>query len=695
MRCKTLVACAAFTNAASVSPVQKVIQLLNDMTTKCKKEKSEEEVEFAKFSQFCKGEIPSKKNSIAKSNELIERLSAEIQKLESDINGLVDDLEELNTGVAKADSDIKDATKQREQDHASATEQINDYAESCDALDRAILMLSKQSHDHKQASAALLQFTSDSKVPSNVQRTLAAFVDMNSGADFLTQDAPEANAYEFQSGGILDLLKKLREDFTSKRSEAEKGEMNSKAASELMCQDLYDQIENMKSDISDKTEDKEMKKVQKAEDNKRLSETTVDRDEDVATLKDLETECFEKKQSFDEKQNLRAQEIMAISKAIEIMSSSDVSGSAEKHLPGMLQTSFAQLRSSGHGASPIDAHRVDTVRFLKREASRLRSSQLSMLADKFASDPFAKVKKLIDEMITRLIEEAGSESEQKGFCDKELGTNKKTRTKLQDSIDGLTAQIDETEATITELAGSLTTLAQEINELQTSMTESTTMRNMEKDKNVITIEDAKGAQEACKAAMGVLKDFYAKSAQATAFVQERGPFDMTSSPKMGTAEWDALGNPNAEPVDKGHTEEMQTFGDTYQGDSAGAGGVLAMMEVIMSDFSTLEAETAAAEAEASRSYADFMTQSKKSVAVKEKGTDMLSSDKTAAESQLVTDKKDLAATQDQLLAADRYYEKLKPSCVNTGISYGERTKARQEEIQSLKEALQILSGESI
>ena len=43
----------------------------------------------------------------------------------------------------------------------------------------------------------------------------------------------------------------------------------------------------------------------------------------------------------------------------------------------------------------------------------------------------------------------------------------------------------------------------------------------------------------------------------------------------------------------------------------------------------------------------------------------------------------------------RYYEKLKPSCVDAGLSYEERVKMREEEIQSLQEALRILSGEDI
>ena len=42
-----------------------------------------------------------------------------------------------------------------------------------------------------------------------------------------------------------------------------------------------------------------------------------------------------------------------------------------------------------------------------------------------------------------------------------------------------------------------------------------------------------------------------------------------------------------------------------------------------------------------------------------------------------------------------YYEKLKPSCVDSGVSYEDRVARRKEEIQSLQEALKILNGDDI
>merc|ERR1719258_623567 len=115
-----------------------------------------------------------------------------------------------------------------------------------------------------------------------------------------------------------------------------------------------------------------------------------------------------------------------------------------------------------------------------------------------------------------------------------------------------------------------------------------------------------------------------------------------------------------------------------------------MLEVILSDFANLEADTKAAEASAQTAYEGFFVESKKTKAMKSKKIEMDNADKAAAELKLQEDTKDLKGTQDELLAADRYYEKLVPQCIDQGQTWEERVAARESEIASLKEALKIL-----
>merc|ERR1712179_845789 len=132
-----------------------------------------------------------------------------------------------------------------------------------------------------------------------------------------------------------------------------------------------------------------------------------------------------------------------------------------------------------------------------------------------------------------------------------------------------------------------------------------------------------------------------------------------------------------------------------KGMGAESGGVVGMLEVIESDFARLEADTKAAEATAQKEYDTFMTDSK--VDKEAKSTDI--EHKTAKkqdESQALTVKKeDLEGTQKELDAALAYFDKLKPSCVDAGVSYASRVERRKEEIESLQEALRILNGEDI
>merc|ERR1711957_962215 len=118
---------------------------------------------------------------------------------------------------------------------------------------------------------------------------------------------------------------------------------------------------------------------------------------------DLVASCEQKASDFGSRQQLRAEEIVAIEKAIEIISSGAVAGNADKHLPTLVQgaPAFAQLRES---EATDRQNRV--AEYLRARATELNSRVLAAIAEKSASDPFGKVKKMIKDLIVRLMEEA-------------------------------------------------------------------------------------------------------------------------------------------------------------------------------------------------------------------------------------------------------------------------------------------------
>merc|ERR1719183_2815979 len=640
---------------------------------------------MAEFETWCKHEIPQTKKSIKKSAETIELLTAEIAKLNTEAKVLGEEISKLQKDVETFNTEKKDADAQRAKDNKAYIAESTDYGESVDALDRAIVVLNKKTADKPAASAVLLQLAQSDRLPAQAKSMVAAFLGVM-GKDFLDDmgpdyQAPEANAYEFQSGGIISMLKKLKDEFRTKLADCQKEEMNSKHAYDMVVQDLVDSIENSQASIEEKKTTKARKQEKAAQNKKELAATTTMKAEDEKTLSDMEVECEEKKLSFGEKQQLRTEEIEAINQAMKILDSPDAAGNAEKYL-GLAQapqaTALAQLRSGG-----VRGHVRD---FIASEAKRLHSSHLSLLVQKMLADPFAKVKGMIDQMITRLLNEANEDAQHEGFCDKEIGKSKVTRNKLSEDIDALAAAVEDGKATIMMLTEEIADLTQEVADLDKSREEATKMRTEEKASNKQTVEDSNAAQSAVAAATAVLKKFYEKASLATGFMQTG-----VSRPTMGSDEWDALANPNFKgTIDKGHKEGQQTFGKKFTGQQDQAGGVMAMLEVVLSDFSNDEADTKAAEAKAQETYDDFMTESQKTKATKMKKIEMDEADKAAAESKLQEDTKDMKGTQDELIAADRYYDKLVPQCIDQGQTFEERTAARESEIASLKQALKIL-----
>merc|ERR1719174_494394 len=206
-------------------------------------------------------------------------------------------------------------------------------------------------------------------------------------------------------------------------------------------QTLADNIENAEHEISKKTTLRAEAQQAKAEAEGELAQTIADRAEDQKYLDDMTALCSLKKSDFESRQELRAGEIEAVKKALEIISSGAVSGAADKHLPSLVQLTrpaLAQLRSDQR--SPIQARIAE---FLSERARASGSRLLSMISQRVAEDPFTKVKKMIKDLIVKLMEEATSETEHKGWCDTEVTTNTQTRNAKAEDISGLAAAVKE------------------------------------------------------------------------------------------------------------------------------------------------------------------------------------------------------------------------------------------------------------
>ena len=97
-------ACSAGKRAGAL---REVIQLLQGMAEKGKKEKHEEQVQFAAYKQFCDDTTTEKQRAIKEANAQIEQLTAAIQKAEADAATLSKEIAQLDEDISVAEGNKK------------------------------------------------------------------------------------------------------------------------------------------------------------------------------------------------------------------------------------------------------------------------------------------------------------------------------------------------------------------------------------------------------------------------------------------------------------------------------------------------------------------------------------------------------------------------------------------------------------
>jgi hypothetical protein len=310
------------------------------------------------------------------------------------------------------------------------------------------------------------------------------------------------------------------------------------------------------------------------------------------------------------------------------------------------------------------------ISLLKGKGMQLKSTLLTALASRIAADPFAKIKKLIQELIERLLTEAANEANQKGWCDKATADATQKRTYSADQVETLNAKLAKLEALSAKLGEEIDTLTQEIQDLNDAQADAGENRKEEKEENAKTVSEAKAGLAAVNMAIDILDKFYKTSAKASvdlSLAQATGPMD--DAPDAGFDN-----------------------GEAYQGAGAESGGIIGMMEVIRSDFERTISETQKAEAAAEKDHLAFMTETSMSLAKK----NMASKEKTKLKDESdenIGDANEALTAQTAILTTSiKELIELKAACIDTGMSYADRVAMREQEIASLKKALCILGA---
>merc|ERR1719399_1406254 len=371
---------------------------------------------------------------------------------------------------------------------------------------------------------------SSRKLKSFLQQTSQS---SSSDSDDLSLKAfqPQAKmvAYESKSGGILQTIKDMQSKAEAELSDLRKKEMGEAHNFKVLSQGLNGEIEHNRDKLAAATSAKSGAEEALSTAQGDLVETQKTKAADEEYSTNLKTECEETATSWADRQKSAKEEMAAIEKAKEIL----VSGVTAFSQVSMKNRRASDLRADGlDDREEADDVRVRLAQKFQSPGKKFHSFALMQMAGAAASDPFVKIRGLIEDMLTKLMQEAQEEATQKAFCDEEQGKSLAAQKEKMSKIDKYQTRIDQGEATIAELTDAVKTLEAEIAEIDKAQAEATKIRTEENVDNTKAMKEFKESADAVVKAMGVLKSYYegaflqtgAKTQSAVAVKSQRPEF---------------------------------------------------------------------------------------------------------------------------------------------------------------------------
>jgi len=653
--------------AAKNRPVSKVITLLKDMLKQLEKEAEEDEEIYDKMACWCETNDKEKTKAIAEAEARIEDLTTKIEELTAVSARLGTEIKNLEKEVAQNQDSLAKATALREKQLAEFNAEEKDLLESISALKAAITVLSKHHggalvqmpRSHMLGVAATLQFQLskhasllEGVLTPKERRAVASFV--QSPEDYFDAAPTFKQSYAPQSGEIFGILRQMRETFESNLSASQKEEMaNQKAYSELKAA-KEEEIAAGQAQIDTKTQELATTDEKNAQAKVDVEDTKASLSADEQFLMMLKEKCQMTDKEWEERQRTRQLEMEAVSKALAVLSGDDAHDLFTRTFnPAFVQSS----------AVATSERREQASRLLSTVARKFNNPRISTLAYQVKLDAFTRVKKAIDDMIAQLLKEKADEITHKDFCTDEFNANQLQTEKKDREKQDLIAHIEDLESTIKSLAEAIETLKAEIAEMQVQLKRAGEDREKQNKEFQMTVADQRETQKLLKAALNVLQDFYAKKAPAASLVQRQEPV-----------------GPPPPPGFEGYKK------------NAASGGVISMIQQIISDAKAMEAETIRSEEDAQKAYEDFVKETNNSIEAKTKDIINKSETKAKAETDLVDAKEAKEGVLLELEQLANYNAELQQSCNFVLKNFEVRQTARDEEVDALRQAKAILSG---
>jgi len=709
------------------TPVTRVVNLLKEMQETLKKEMDEDEALYDKLACWCN-------NNKYEKNEAIEAAEAEIARLEALIEQLTAKSAELKTIIAETTKELEadkeelaEATALRQKQLKAFHGEELDAIQNVENLKAAIIVLGKH-HGGALPQISLLGLSSSlhkgKAVPGGgaegmLDRQLDAFMLKNNFksnpaevaradhavAKFLQEKPEDAKVkapaavqlpswsehektvlqkalrtaavfmqakgrytppYASQSGEILGIMKQMKEEMEADLSEAQKTEASRAAAFDELRAAKTDEIAAGEKLLEEKKAELAQAEFDLANAKEDLEEVQASMSEDQKFLANLVKTCDEAEKNFELRKKSRLEEIQAVSETIEILTSDE----ARDAMNGAYK--FIQMRMS---TRRVSGRRMAASKALRTAALKFKNPQLSMLATQVELDAFTKVKKMIDDMIATLKTQQEDEVKKKDWCDSEFQANTMETMRKEDLKEDQTVKIEDLATAIKTLTEEIDAAKAAIAKLTIDLQRAGENRIKENKDFQQTVGDQVATQEILAKALDKLATFYDKL-----FLVQVGRH------KHAVTE---------EHASEHHKKQTPPVAQMDYKPSAGASGVMSMIEKLIYDAKELEADSKKSESEAQAAYEKFVEDTNASTKELQDAVTTKSEELAKAEKDKIETEEALQMTMTDLEDLSKYKASLHDECDYLLKNFGIRQESRQAEIEALQQAKQILSGAAL
>jgi hypothetical protein len=645
-------ASALSSELAKNRPVTKVITLLKDMQEQLEKEATVDQEIYDKMACWCVTNDKAKTKAIAEGEQRIADLTAAIESGSAKSAQLDTEIKNLDKEVAANQQALDKATAMRQKQLAEFNAEEKDLLQSIGGLKSAVTVLSKHN------SFLQMPLHKNIEMGAMLTRTMDKYSDVLAGSmspsqrsvvkEFI-QNTEGAPAYANQSGEIFGILKNMKETFQANLENSQKEETENQAAYEDLKAAKTEEIKSGQDQVDKKTTELGNTDEQLVNDKQDLEDTQETLASDEEFLSNLKEKCKQTDQEFEARTKTRTEEIGAVGKALEFLTSDDAHDLFSKTF-NFVQVSMKSVRSRAAAVA-------------SKAALKAHDPKLSALATKIRLDGFVKVKQAIDDMVTDLKQQQKDEVKHKDFCNESFNKNESTTNGKDRDLKDATALKEQLESKIKAGADAIAALKKSVSEAQVEMKRSGEDREKENLEFQTTVADQRATVKLLTAAMNVLKGFYEKSSKGTAFLY--------------TATLD---------------EQAPPAGFKTMEKNAGGGGVIGMITQIINDAKAMEAEAIHDEEDAQAAYESFVKETNTSVETMNKNIVNKQGEKSNNESDLAETKTNMDDLMTELQQLANEKADLHSACDFTLKNFDITQEARQQEIEALGQVKGILSG---